>query len=143
MYIKMLNLYYLFWGMWLGKYCIEILLHGVGLFAIYLYQKKKSKSNFNIFKLAETLIAICGIVKKIYMETTIMPTLRNRISRVIHNISIYELVLMMYILTLDRMICVINPLKYKLRMTRTKIKIIILISWIISITLGVFIETIP
>ena len=38
---------------------------------------------------------------------------------------------MVYILTLDRMICVINPLKY------------ILISWITSTTLGELRETIP
>ena len=138
------DLYYLFWGMDLGAFCIAILLHGVGLFAIYLY-KKKSNQNLilSFLSLPEILIALCGIVFKIYMETLIIPKLFHDICITIQNISIYELVLTMYILTLDRMICVVNPLKYKLRMTRTKIKIIILISWIISITLGVFIETIP
>jgi hypothetical protein len=140
------NFHYLFWGMHLGALCIAILLHCIGLFAIYLYQKKTNQNLILSFlSFAEILIALCGIAFNIDAETSIIwkhPELFDACVT-IPNISIYELVLMMYILTVDRMICVVNPLKYKLRMTRTKIKILILISWIISITLGVLRETIP
>lgn len=43
----------------------------------------------------------------------------------------------MLVLTADRLICVTNPLKYKMRMTRGRLKTILATSWIVSLCLGV------
>ena len=48
----------------------------------------------------------------------------------------------MYILTGDRLIFVINPLKYKSRMTRKRMGKLIILCFVVSITLGTLAETI-
>ena len=48
----------------------------------------------------------------------------------------YATCLIMYVLTLDRMVCASTPLKYRARMTRKRTMVLLLFAWIIALALG-------
>ena len=48
-------------------------------------------------------------------------------------IAMQEVLFMMIILTADRLVCIINPLLYKLRVTETRLKKLICVSWTLSL----------
>ena len=113
---------HLFWVLLLGANCIALLFNIIGIFAIIHYQKK-SNQNIILFVLSfvEIIIALCGVIyrveDKFYIPNAIMDVFRNA-----QSVSIFQLVLTMFLLTSDRIICVINPMKYKTRMTRKKVR---------------------
>ena len=50
--------------------------------------------------------------------------------------SIFNLFFTMYILTADRLVCILTPLKHRIYFPRRRMKIVIMISWIVSFLLG-------
>ena len=114
---------------------IAILAHIIGLLSIHLY-KKKTTQNIILASLSTTEITTCvfHIVK--YWCT-------HKHSPFSHFInfckwtSVYEILFMMYILTIDRLLCVLQPLKYTSRITRRRIRRAVYVSCVASIVLGI------
>lgn len=52
-------------------------------------------------------------------------------------IGVYEILFIMYILTVDRLICITGPLRYKSRVTRSRIKMAVLTSCVASVGFGI------
>lgn len=109
--------------------CIGLILNATCIIILYKYPKR---TNQNIILLslstAELLILLCKLIVHFHPEQVILTTLASlRI----------EVVLIMFILTLDRLICVIDPSKHQSRLTEGKVKTLVFVTWIISTaTLG-------
>ena len=114
---------------------IAILAHIIGLLSIHLY-KKKTTQNIILASLSTTEITTCvfHIVK--YWCT-------HKHSPFSHFVnfckwtSVYEILFMMYILTIDRLVCVLYPLEFNSLITRRRIKTAVYVSCSASVLLGV------
>lgn len=118
---------------------IGLVCHGIGIYAIIMY-KRKSNQKIILLNLcvSEVVMIICGIILNTYENySDIVPESFYKIFFCIRMVTMLSGLFIMYILTFDRLICAINPLKYKLRITRTKLMIMFLISFLISVVLGV------
>ena len=116
---------------------IAIITHVIGLISIYLY-KKRTNGNIILGSLSmfELLIATSTIGTNSHRLTFVSKSLFD-ICSTVRYVLIYELVFTMLILTIDRCVCMINPLKYNYRMTRKRIILSLIVSCLISITLGI------
>lgn len=124
-------------------YCIALIFHVIGIATTCLY-KKRTNQNLILFLLSTVELSLCiiGIFNKFsedYMNYT---------SRIIYDVFlgieyvfVYQLVFTMYILTIDRFICICNPLKYQSRVSKTKLVIAFIITIATSILLRVIDHT--
>lgn len=128
----------LFWILHFLFGIIGVFSHGMGIYAIVMYKKKSNQTLILLnICVTELWIIVCGFVINTYnIYPYTIPKLMFQISYCIEMIFIMNAVLVMFILTLDRLICGINPLKYKLRMTRPKLKVMFLVSILISTIIG-------
>ena len=140
--------YYIFFYVIIIVTFIAIIFHCIGLLAIHLHTKKV---NQNIIlaslSIAEIIASIQRIIFDIFVETKIVRengySMLLLAERVIYYIGHYQVLSMMFILTADRLVCVLDPLKYKSRMTRKKTKITMSASWVITVLMGVGIGASP
>ena len=136
------TIYYVYYYVDLTVTCMAILLHCVGLLAIYLYHKKVNQNlillSLSLSEIIFSLRAIaCNFTLKAVTAGNLNPLVTIPFLKFLRYMALHEAKLAMFILTLDRAICAISPLKYKSRMTRKRTKIMIFISWVIAIILGV------
>ena len=141
--------YYIFFYVIIIVTFIAIIFHCVGLLAIHLLHTKKVNQNIILASLsiAEIIASIQRIIFDIFVETKIVRengySMLLLAERVIYYIGHYQVLSMMFILTADRLVCVLDPLKYKSRMTRKKTKITMSASWVITVLMGVGIGASP
>ena len=118
----------------IGVSCLAFLTHIIGFASIYLSHRRK-KINQNIILaylgVTEVLIAACNFVMVIRKGT------QSTWFSATYAICGYMLVFMMFGLTTDRLICAINPLKYKSRVTRFRIQMFVLASCCVATAVGV------
>ena len=125
---------------------LSIICHIVGLVCIHLYKKK---TNQNIVL---TFLSCCDIGQPVYTilsECLLEPAIKGKLdpqtvvvaSESFWLVTVYALLFAYFILTLDRMICAQNPLKYKIRMSRCKLQVMVVASLISSIVIGLVIGT--
>lgn len=114
---------------------ISIMFHLLGFLAIYSY-KKRTNQNMVLccLSLVEINISLYGIIQvqnfhEQFLPSTVGMTL---FLTSLQEALILQLLFTMHILTIDRMICALDPLKYKSRFTRCRCKYTILLSWLIS-----------
>ena len=99
---------------------VAMLLHIVGIFSIYLYKKK---TNQNIILTYLSLADITGSIYRILTEFALVATIewkrQDRLNIIlalnsVFYVGLYSLAIAYIILTIDRLVCCVNPLKYKL-----------------------------
>ena len=117
----------------LSIFCTALPVHCLGLLSIFLY-KKKTNQNLILTALSLAEMTYCAasierIVKLSDPQTAVA-------FKYINNISAYMLLVMMYVLTLDRLVCVVDTLKYKDRVSRRRIFISIGIALLVSVVMG-------
>ena len=118
------------WHIHIGVESIGLCFHFIGIFAIMLSNKKSNQRLILFFlSVGEILFVICNLC--------ILFDVVSKACYTLLYIAMFQNVLNMFILTIDRLVCVINPLKYNVRVTMSRIKKVIFITWILSITFGV------
>ena len=123
---------------------IAIAAHSFGLIAIYLY-KKRTNQNIILacFSGAEIFSAIHRILNEILLRAffkkdhLVTSIIAGSVLPAIFFIGMYLICSFMYILSLDRFVFILSPLKYRSRMTRRRTILIILILSVVSITIGI------
>ena len=115
-------------------------LHLLGFYALH-FCDKRTNQNIILFSLSivEITISITGTmftIEFLILKDFLGP-IGYKILICIENIAIYQLILVMYILTIDRFVCIRSPWTYQSRMTRKRVFLLILLSWVISIVIGV------
>lgn len=118
------------------SYSFAIIFHVIGFIALYYY-KKRTNQNIIMFFLSvvEIGLAITGLLLVQNFHMKFLSPFPHLVVLTIHEILVFELIFSMYILTMDRMICAIDPLKYKSRMTKINLIIYFAVSWLISLVL--------
>lgn len=129
---------YIFFCLEITVYSIALLFHIIGITATSLY-KKRTSQNLLLFLLSavETGLIVIGIILRTNYEIKFLPKLLHHIIKGLEEMFIFQLVFTMYILTCDRLLCVIDPLKYHTKITKTTWKICFVITLDISILLAV------
>ena len=125
---------------------ISIMLHCIALYAIYLSTKK---SNQNIILTSLSMGEIVASIHRVLFEVGkqkkffITRHAAEITLHCVHVASIYILVFICYVLILDRLVMVISPLKYNLRMSRTKVTAMAITCWFAGTLLGVLTNLLP
>lgn len=131
------------WVVGLLECCIAISLHSLGLFVLFQYRKRTNQNIILIFiSIAEILTTICIIIKDIPNLQQDVPLWFN-IGQSASVCGLCEFLFMMFILTIDRLICVVNPLKYHIRMSKTILKYLVILSWCLSLAVSLIYGLIP
>ena len=122
--------------------CAALFLHTVGLLAIYFYDKKTNQNLILSSLSVSEVIALVTWIIESACDEAIQRGLLNReaLIRIMSTsvyIAHYQLLLVMIILTVDRLVCVINPLRYKSRGTRKRLIKVVAASWIFSSSIGI------
>lgn len=128
-----------FYSLNIASYTLAFLLHSTGFAALYLF-KKRTNQNIILFQLSvvETLLIVFGIIVRTHEEIKMFLPYNVYIAmKSIEEMSVILLVFAMYIITVDRLVCVINPLKYKSRVTRKKLFISIIITSFIALLMTI------
>ena len=118
---------------------LAIIFNGIGLLAIYLSKKKTTQSLIlSSLSIWEMLVAISHS----FMLTATQQLVFD-IAMTVTVIAMTVNLFNMFYLTIDRLICVINPIKHKDRVTRSKMVTSIVLSWPFAIVIGVLRTTVP
>lgn len=122
---------FVFQVLYMIAFGIALILHTLGIVAIYIY-KKKTNQRFILLALsiAEMSLILCSIIQ-------IFTSIDYTTIIVIKKTIILEMIFIMCILTLDRLVCVTNPLKYHIRVTTWKIKFLVCVTWLVSMVMAV------
>lgn len=111
--------------------------NGVGLLAIYSY-KKKTNQNIILTSLSciEILFVLITVMFRVSLDYKIDAKLL--LSMLAFQWFVWcQLVFTMYLLCIDRLICVSNPLRYKDRLTRKRTLVLILATLLISVSVSI------
>ena len=110
---------------------IGLVLHALGIFAIVSHPTKTNQTLI-LFSLSvvEIIFIICKVID-------IVSGFSVPISELCGVGASCELLLLMHILTADRLGSVINPFRYKLYLSRSRLKKVIFVSWVFSLIYGV------
>lgn len=123
---------------------VGLFLHGFGIFAIVSHAKK-SNQTILVFSLSSSEISIiinilCTILitkfELLHLQG-IWERASSTILYIVRNFTLLELFLVMIILTVDRLGSAINPIRYKIWMSRSRMKKVIFVSWIASLICGI------
>lgn len=128
------------WTSQLISVCLAIVCNVAGLVAIQSYQKKTNQNIILAFiSISEILMAVFSFIM-LFTEDGYPVSLSLKITRCLQWACGYFLSLGMYTLSFDRMICIINPLKYEARLTRERIRGIFVgcISFVITLFIYLF-----
>ena len=93
--------------------------------------RKYLKENFHHPRVHKKNISIKHESKTGY--TIPFPALYNQVFNGIYYVAVTELVLTMMLLTIDRLLCILSPLKYKTYMTNKNISRIIILSYVLAL----------
>ena len=123
----------------------SILFHITGLYAIYLHKKKSNQnlifSSISIFEIITSIyrIAYDLALNRNYHENfkDTLPQPAKYIFFSFYYLTGYAVLFTMYVLTLDRLLCALNPLKYKIQMTRNRTRTLLFLSCIFASSLGI------
>lgn len=123
----------LFFMIQLINFSLTFLLNCTGILVTYL-NPKKTNQNVILFylSLTEIIFALSASFWKVSEWINILSSLAYDFMFCITLICGIQIFFMMHILTCDRLVCLINPFKYKLRVTKTKIHISFVVTSIIS-----------
>ena len=108
--------YYIFVILIITTATTSVVFHCLGLASILLYKKTKNQNVILAsLSVAEMMSSIQRIVFDISYEVggEQESMVLLALERAIYYVSLYQILLTMYILTFDRMMCVVDPLKYK------------------------------
>ena len=121
--------------------------HLLGLLAIHLH---KRKTNQNIIlcslSLTELLLSLHSLLYNIlavqsqhYVDLLAVPSGRpfETLMYAVFYVGYFEMILSMFVLTLDLLLCALHPLKYRTRMTRARTSILVGVTWCVATILGV------
>lgn len=126
---------------WLNmiQYGVAALLHCTGLVVLCKYPKQTNQSMILFYlSLTEINLVVPGVTLRIHLDKVSYLTVPLKaVLYSIEDIGMIQLVFIMYILTIDRLICSINPLKYRYRVTRKRIRIPIMAAFAFSIIVAV------
>ena len=116
----------------------SILLHTIGLFSIYLHTKKTNQNLLlGSLSICEILMALRNLLQALIQDVWLaMNTGSVDVWLTMYQVLVYVLLLMMWVITVDRLICALNPLMYLVRMTRGRIALTLAVIWMVSIVLG-------
>lgn len=124
-------------GLHIGIVSAAILLNATGLLAINLYKKKTNQNIIlSLLSTLEILLSMCDIVSLTRLTNHGMFYLINTFVG-------YQFLICMYILTVDRLVCVIDPFKYRTVITRKKILLAFLVATAVTLTcafITIFVE---
>ena len=125
------------WIFVLGIDSFALLANVVGVFVIFIAEFKSHQS-IVLFSLtvAEMIGVITGMIDVVTQEIDAIPINTELLSG-IDVLAGIELLLMMVILTIDRLIYFVRPEKYSQIMSVMKTKVIIVLSWLISIIIAI------
>ena len=119
---------------------VSVLLHVVGLLAIYLHKKKINQSillaSMSVMEMAESFNSIVS-VSQIKENVVVRGVIPNIFSRMVFYVASYGILLSMFVITLDRLVCVLSPFTYKSRMSRKRIQVLVLTTWLLALILGI------
>lgn len=125
---------------------LALLLHITGLTVLYLHKEQSNQRlALTQLSLVEILLVVTGFVLRPQdnAEKSYLSQNGLLVVTIIEETAILELTLTMYVLTTDQLMCFINPSQYNKRVTKTKLQVAILCSWIISIIISVIRAIIP
>jgi hypothetical protein len=143
------KLEYMFAVIRLVECVVGLMLHGIGMFSIILHTKKSTQT-LSLFSLS--VVEVLYLIMQGALDTVTILNQQNwlklftsfqfTIHRFIWCTAMFEFLFIMIILTGDRLVCIINPLKHNIYLPRNRMKKVIFLSWIISIVLGVIDATV-
>ena len=150
------------WWIDIATTVLALFFHAVGLYAIHNYGKKSNQVIIlTSLSIAEIVGAIYMLINDVIrqvryrddmydsvdrMENVLantLPPVYQEISFCIYLASAFELLLVSFIMTVDRLICAANPYAYQVHATRRRLKITIYITIAISIFLGLVYSLVP
>ena len=125
--VELSTRYYVYFYSTISASTISIILHFIGLYAIYLHKKK---SNQNVILCFLSVSQISAVLHQIAFEVTLfyfhekipqcasnhmnlLPKTAMFVFLSFYYTASYGGLLTMYVLNLDRFICALDPLKYK------------------------------
>lgn len=128
------------WRVQLLVACLAGLCNIAGIFAICSYQKKTNQNiilaYISTIELFNALLDVVHLSLEADLEAQTLPFVGLIVFKVLKWILGCCYLFGMYILTLDRLLCIASPLNYKARLTRKRIKHTLLASVILIIILG-------
>ena len=126
---------------------VAFIFHTMGIYAIIVYKKQSNQtlilSNLSIVEITMTICEIVNdIVRLVRYREDVFNSVKgmhdlllNRLPPVYDEINAFfyitvgiKIVLIMTLLTIDRLICAIDPLKYKVYLTTSRMKKILIAS---------------
>lgn len=127
-------------GLHIGIVSAAILLNATGLLAINLY---KMKTNQNIIVMILSLLSTLEILLSMCDIVSLTRLTNHGMFYLINTFVGYQFLICMYILTVDRLVCVIDPFKYRTVITRKKILLAFLVATAVTLTcafITIFVE---
>ena len=117
----------------------SIVCHTAGLLSIHLYKKK---TNQNVILTFLSLADLMCSAHRILTECLHIPRVNRKLNshivtpalRGIFYTALYAMILAYFVCS--RLVCSINPLKYKMRMTRRKVHVMVGLSVVFSLIIG-------
>lgn len=127
-----------FYPLYIATYSVAFILHVTGLTIFYLC-KQQSNQQLILTLLSATEIAaiITGIASNTNEMYRYADVTGSKVIVILEEVPSLLIVFTMYLVTIDRLICIMSPLKYKSRVTRIKIKLAMLVCVVLSCTLEI------
>lgn len=125
------------------QYGTAALFHCSGLVVLFKYPKQTNQNLILFYlSLSEINLVIPGVALRIHQDkVSYLTAAPKAILYVIEDTAIFQLLFLMYILTIDRLICINNPLKYQHRVTRKRLRIAALSTCTFSFIVATIKET--
>lgn len=128
------------WTIQLVSTCLAIVCNISGLIAIHFYHKKTNQNIILAFiSITEMLLSICNFIILFTKEEQSF-SLMTKICIGAKWVLGFFLMFGMYTLTLDRIICIINPLQYEVRLTRKRLQMFLMVGIIFTLVVKVPIQ---
>lgn len=117
--------------------CVSVVLNMAGIMALCSYHKKTNQNIILVYmSTAEIMMAANIIIWMAPRDVTFSISYLKYFTSLQWVLGT-ALVSSMYTLLIDRLICFTNPLKYKARLPRRRIKLILLVAAVISLVSGI------
>lgn len=117
---------------------VAALFNIAGLIAIYSYHRKTNQNMIlACTSIVEILLTVCLSLNLLLVDNNALE-LQLKVSRAFQWMFGSMLLFNMYVLTLDRLVCFVNPIRYKARLSRKKIKFILFGCTVFSTIIGAF-----
>lgn len=117
---------------------VAALFNTAGLIAIYSYHRKTNQNMIlACTSIVEILLTVCLSLNLLLVDNNALE-LQLKVSRAFQWMFGSMLLFNMYVLTLDRLVCFVNPIRYKARLSRKKIKFILFGCTVFSTIIGAF-----